>query len=81
MVELHEEFGQLQTSSGKSNKLKFDGLFLYKKYVCPKKTFLQLKHYVQRIYLTLLSTTSVKISYVIFKTISHFSRHKSSVFF
>ena len=36
------------------------------------------------IYLTLLSTTCVKIhqiTYVIFETISHFSRHNSSVFF
>ena len=53
-------------------------------YFCPKNTFLQLKHYIQRIYLTLLSTTCVKIHqipYVIFETISHFSRHNSSVFF
>ena len=53
-------------------------------YFCPKNTFLQLKHYIQRIYLTLLSTTCVKIhqiTYVIFETISHFSRHNSSVFF
>ena len=50
---------------------------------CPKNTFLQLKHYVQRIYLTLPSSTCVKIrqiTYVIFETISHFSRHNSSVF-
>ena len=53
-------------------------------YFCPKNSFPQLKHYTQRIYLTLLSTTCVKIhqiSYVIFKTVSHFSRHNSSVFF
>ena len=45
-------------------------------YFCPKNTFLQLKRYIQRIYLTLLSTTCVKIhqfTYVIFETISHFS--------
>ena len=45
--------------------------------------FLQLKRYIQRTYLTLLSTT-VKIHQVpsvIFETISHFSRHNSSVFF
>ena len=74
----HEEFEQLQTSSGKSEKLKFDGL------LCPKKTFLQQKHYIQRIYLTLLSTTCVKIHqiiYVIFETISHFSRHNCSISF
>ena len=39
-------------------------------YFCPKNTFLQLKHYIQGIYLTLLLTTCVKIhqiSYVIFQ--------------
>ena len=41
-------------------------------YFCPKNTFFQLKHYIQRIYL---------ISPVIFETISHFSRHNSSVLF
>ena len=49
-----------------------------------KNTFLQLRHYTKRIYLTLLSTTCVKIhqiNYVIFETISYFSRHNSSVFF
>ena len=53
-------------------------------YFCPKSTFLQLKHYMQRIYLILLSTTCVKIygiSYVIFETISQLSRHNSSAFF
>ena len=43
--------------------------------ICPKNTFLQLKHYIQRIYSTLLSTTSVKIHqipYVSFEIISHF---------
>ena len=52
-------------------------------YFCPKNTFLQLEHYLPKIYLTLLSTTCVKIhqiTYVIFETISHFSRHNSSVF-
>ena len=74
----HEEFGKLQTSSGNSKKLKFDGL------LCPKNTFLQLKLYIQRIYLTLFSTICVKIHqtiYVIFETISHFSPHNSSVSF
>ena len=33
-----EEFGQLQTSSGNSKKLKFDGLFLSKKYIPSAKT-------------------------------------------
>ena len=46
-------------------------------YICQKNTFLQLKHYIRRIYLTLLSTTCVKIHqtpYDLFETISHFSR-------
>ena len=50
---------------------------------CPKNMFLQLKH-IHRIYLKLLSITCVKIHqipYVVFETISHFSRHNSSVFF
>ena len=50
---------------------------------CLKNAFLQLK-YIQRIYLTLLSTTCVKIHqiiHVLFETISHFLRHSSSVFF
>ena len=53
-------------------------------YFCPKITFLQLKHYIQWIFLTLLSTTFVKIHqtfYVIFRTISHFSQHNCSAFF
>ena len=51
-------------------------------YFCPENTLLQLKH-MQRTYLTLISTTCMKIqqiSYVIFETINHFSRHNSSVF-
>ena len=42
-------------------------------YFCPKKAFLQLKHYVQRINLTLFSTTCMEphqITYVIFEIIS-----------
>ena len=35
-------------------------------YFCLKDTFLQLKHYIQRIYLTLLSTTCVKIHQMTF---------------
>ena len=49
-----------------------------------KNTFLQLKHYIQRIYLTLLSTSCVKIHqipYVIFETKGHFLRQNSSVLF
>ena len=70
----HEEFGQLQTGSGKSKKLKFDGLLLSKKYICPTNTFLLLKHYIQNIYLTLLSTTCVKIHQI---PLCHFWSHKS----
>ena len=53
-------------------------------YFCAKNTFLQPKHYIQRIYLTLPSTTCVKIhqiTYFSFETKSYFSRHHSSVFF
>ena len=42
-------------------------------YTCLKTTFLQLKHYLQKIYVTLLSTTCVKIHQIpdaIFETIS-----------
>ena len=44
-------------------------------YIFPKKTFLQLKHYIQRIDLTLLSTACVKIyqtPYIMFETTSQF---------
>ena len=54
-------------------------------YFCPKNTFLQLKHYLPKIYLTLLSTTCVKFIKLLMPFlkpyISHFSRHSSSVFF
>ena len=74
------KLGQLQTNSGKSKNLKFYRLLLSKKYICLKNTFLQLKH-MQMIYLTLISTTCVKICpiiCVIFETINHFSRHNHS---
>ena len=35
---LHEEFGQLQTSSGKSKKLKLNGLLVSIKYILSAKT-------------------------------------------
>ena len=41
-------------------------------YICLKTTFLQLKHYIQKIYLTLLSTICVKIH-----QISYVINHKS----
>ena len=55
-------------------------------YFCPKNTFLQLEHYIPKIYLTLLSTTWVKIhqiTYVIFETIykSFFTRQLLCCFF
>ena len=52
-------------------------------YTCPKNTFLQLKQ-IQKIHLTLLSMTCVKIHqipYFIFETITYISRHKSPVLF
>ena len=52
-------------------------------YTCPKNTFLQLKQ-IQKIYLTLLSMTCVKIHqipYFIFETITYISRHNSPVLF
>ena len=42
-------------------------------YFCPKNTFLQVKHYIQR--------KIHHIPYVNFKSISHFSQQNSSVFF
>ena len=44
-------------------------------YICPKNTFLQVKHYIQRIYLPLLSTTYVKIHQIPY--ICQFWNHKS----
>ena len=73
----HEKFGQLETSE-KSKKVKCDRLLL------SKNTFLQLKHYINKIYVTLLSTTCVRIcqiTCVIFEAMSHFSRRNCSVFF
>ena len=51
---------------------------------CPKNTFFQLKHYIQRMYLILVSITCAKIHqifYVIIETNSPFERHNSSAFF
>ena len=42
-------------------------------YFCPKNTFTQLKRYIQRIYLTLLLSSCVKIHQIP----CHFSNHKS----
>ena len=59
-------------------KLKLDGLLLSKKYICPKKYIPSTKTLYTE---DLLSTTCVKFTklIVIFETISHFSRHNSSV--
>ena len=49
----------------------------------PKNMFLQLKHYISRVYLTLLLSTYVKIHqipYMFFETIKHFSWHNSPIF-
>ena len=69
------------TQAVESPELKFDGL-----HFCPKNTFLQLEHYMPKIYLILLSTTCVKIHqityFILLKPyIIHFSQHSSSVFF
>ena len=52
-------------------------------YFFPTDTFLQIKDYIQRIYLTLLSITWVKIhqmTYAIFEIVGHFLWHNSSLF-
>ena len=74
----HKEFGQLQTSSGKSKKLKSDGLLLSKKYISSAKTL-----YTEDLS-TLLSTVcspNSQIPYVISETASNVSRHNPSEFF
>ena len=63
---MRDNFRQAVESSKSSNSMG---------YFCPKNIFLQLKHYIQRIHLTLLSTTCLKIHQipcVIFETISQF---------
>ena len=73
----YEEFEQLQTSIGKSKKLKHDEI-LSKKYIPSAKTL-----YTEDLS-NILLTTGVKIrqmTYVIYETISHFSRHNLSMFF
>ena len=70
---LHEEFGQLQTSSGKSKKLKFDGLLLSKNHIPSAKTW-----YKEDL-LNLLSTTCSPNS--LYHFWNHFSQHNSYIFF
>ena len=75
----YEEFGQPQTTRSRVESPKSWNLMGY---FCPRNTFIQLKH-IQRIYPTLLSTSCVKIhqmTYVIFETICHFSRHSPSIY-
>ena len=58
-------FKNFDNFSGKSKKLNLMGYF------CQKNTYLKPKHYIHRIYLTLVSITCVKIhqiTYVIFGT-------------
>ena len=38
----HDSFGQLQTSSGKSKRLKFDGLLLSKNYIVETLFYLEI---------------------------------------
>ena len=69
----HEEFWQLQ-ASGKSKKLKFDRLLL------SKNTFLQLKHYIPRIYVTFINIYLRFINYLCENSpnyLCHFWNHKS----
>ena len=65
---LLEKFGQLQTSSGKSKKLKFDWLLLPKKYIPSAKTL----HTRDLSYFHL---PDHQTTYVIFETINYFSGH------
>ena len=74
----HEGFLQVQASSGKPKKLKFDELHLPKIYIPPTKAL-----HTEDLS-TLISTTcspNSQIPYVIFGNISHFSLINSSVFF
>ena len=73
----HGEFGQLQTISGKSKKLKFDGLLLSKKYISSAKS-LYLEDLCNITFNCLCENPPNSLRH--FETISHFSRHNSSVF-
>ena len=68
----YEEFEQLQTTRGRSKKLKFDGLLLSKKYILPAKTLNT--EDLSNITFNYLCEHSLN-SLVIFETMSHFSRH------
>ena len=74
----HEGCGQVQTSSGKPKKLKFDELHLSKIYIPPTKALHT--EDLSTLISTICSPNS-QIPYVIFETISRFSRLNSSVFF
>ena len=74
----HEGFLQVQASSGKPKKVKFDELHLPKIYIPPTKAL-----HTEDLS-TLISTTcspNSQIPYVIFGNISRFSLINSSVFF
>ena len=66
-----EVFGQLQTSTRKSKKLKFDGLLLSKKYIALAKAL-----YTE--YLTFNYLCGNLPSYL---SLYHFLQHNPSVFF
>ena len=68
----HEEFEQLQTTRGRSKKLKFDGPLLSKKYILPAKTLNT--EDLSNITFNYLCEHSLN-SLVIFETMSQFSRH------
>ena len=73
----YEEFGKLKASSGKSVKLKFNGLHLSKKCIPSAKTL-----YTEDLSNITFNYCEIhQIPYVIFETISHFSRHNLSVYF
>ena len=71
-----QKFGQLQSSSGKFKKLKFDVLLLSKKYILSAKTLYT--DGVSNISFNCLCENSPLCH---FETISYFLRHNSSVFF
>ena len=73
----HEEFGQLQTSTGKSKKLKFDGLLLSKnKFVQKIHSFSwNIIYRVFNFQLLVWKFTKLLMS------LYHFLQHNSSVFF
>ena len=64
-------FGQLQTSTRKSKKLKFDGLILSKKYIASAKT----------LYTKYLTFNNLCGNWPGYLSLYHFLQHNPSVFF